>query len=63
MPDQSITDEFGKPMAESGTKLSDEIFNSKYGTYNDDKGVWGKDGTQENPAAKLDPQPLANIKK
>jgi hypothetical protein len=62
MPDQPLYKEFGKPMAESGTKLSDEIFNERYGTYQE-TGTWQKDGSRENGAAKHDPSPLTNIKK
>lgn len=61
MPDQPIYKEFGKPMAESGTKLSDEVFNERYGTYKEG-GVWGQDGSRENPAAKHDPKPFTGAK-
>lgn len=61
MPDQPIYKEFGKPMAESGTKLSDEVFNERYGTYQE-SGTWTKDGTQTNPATKHDPKPFTGAK-
>jgi hypothetical protein len=60
MPNE--TEEICKQMAENGTKLSDEIFNEKHGTYKE-TGTWTKSGSQESSASKHDPSPLTNIKK
>lgn len=59
MPDQPLHIEFGKPMAE-GTKTSDEVFNERYGTY---QNTWGtKQGSTENPAKQHDPKPFEKVK-
>lgn len=60
MPDEPIHEEFGKPMA-GGDKLSDEIFDERYGKYKE-TGAWNKNGSATNPSAQHDPKPFGNLK-
>lgn len=60
MPDQPLWQEFGKPLAE-GTKTSDDVFDARYGKYKE-TGVWNKDGSKNNPASSLDPNPFSGTK-
>ncbi len=53
MPDEPVWQEFGELC--EGTKTSDEIFNARYGTYQES---WGEDGSNANSAAQFDPKPF-----